>query len=97
MATIGIMDSGVGGLSVLREILRILPGERYIYFSDNAFCPYGDKSPDFIQDRCRKICDHFLSKGADVMVLACNTATAAAISTLRAEYDIPFVGLEPAI
>ena len=97
MATIGIMDSGVGGLSVLREILRILPGERYIYFSDNAFCPYGDKSPDFIQDRCRKICDHFLSKGADVMVLACNTATAAAISTLRAEYDIPFVGMEPAI
>ena len=97
MAKIGIMDSGVGGLSVLREMLRRLPGEDYIYYADNAWCPYGDKSPEFIIGRCRSITELMLSRGADAMVLACNTATAAAIASLRAEYDIPFVGMEPAI
>ena len=79
MAKIGIMDSGVGGLSVLREMLRRLPGEDYIYYADNAWCPYGDKSPEFIIGRCRSITELMLSRGADAMVLACNTATAAAI------------------
>ena len=97
MAVIGIMDSGVGGLSVFKEIRKLLPDSRFIYFSDNAWCPYGEKSPEFITDRCRAITDLMLSKGADAMVIACNTATAAAISTLRAEYDIPFVGMEPAV
>ncbi len=97
MPTIGIMDSGVGGLSVLREILKVLPWERYVYFSDNAFCPYGEKSAEFIRERCRSITDLMLSKGAEAMVVACNTATAAAIQTLRSEYAIPFVGMEPAV
>lgn len=97
MAIIGIMDSGVGGLSVFKETRKLLPDSRFIYFSDNAWCPYGEKSPEFITDRCRAITDLMLSKGADAMVIACNTATAAAISTLRAEYDIPFVGMEPAV
>lgn len=97
MPTIGIMDSGVGGLSVLREILKVLPQERYVYFSDNAWCPYGEKSPEFIRERCRHITDLMLSKGASAMVVACNTATAAAIQTLRSEYEIPFVGMEPAV
>lgn len=97
MATIGIMDSGVGGLSVFREIRKILPQERYIYYSDNANCPYGEKTPEFITQRLRAITDFFLGEGADAMVLACNTATSAAIATLRSEYDIPFVGMEPAI
>ena len=97
MALIGIMDSGVGGLSVLREILLLLPQERYIYFADNAHCPYGEKTPEYIQDRLRGITNYFLWRGASAMVLACNTATAAAIETLRGEYDIPFVGMEPAI
>lgn len=97
MATIGIMDSGVGGLSVLREILGVLPQERYLYYSDNANCPYGDKSREFIRDRCRQICRHFISQGARAMVLACNTATAAAITSLREEFGIPFVGMEPAV
>lgn len=97
MAIIGIMDSGVGGLSVFKEIRKRLPDSRFIYFSDNAWCPYGEKSPEFITDRCRAITDLMLSKGADAMVIACNTATAAAISTLRAEYEIPFVGMEPAV
>lgn len=97
MAIIGIMDSGVGGLSVFREIRKLLPEEHYIYYSDNANCPYGKKSPEFIQGRCREITRMMISKGASVMVIACNTATAAAISTLRGEFDIPFIGMEPAV
>lgn len=97
MAVIGIMDSGCGGLSVFREIRKSLPDERFIYYADNAFCPYGEKEPEFIIDRCRAITDFFLGKGAEIMVIACNTATAAAIATLRAEYGIPFIGMEPAV
>lgn len=91
------MDSGVGGLSVFREIRKLLPSEHYIYYADNAHCPYGEKSPEYIQERLREITDFFLSKGAEVVVLACNTATAAAIECLRKEYEIPFVGMEPAV
>jgi len=98
MATIGIFDSGSGGLSVYREIVKLLPYERYIYFADNAHCPYGEKSAEYIQDRARTITDTLLGKGADIVVVACNTATAAAIATLRAEYpQISFVGMEPAV
>jgi glutamate racemase len=97
MATIGIMDSGVGGLSVLKEILRLLPDGKYVYYADNANCPYGEKSPEFIRERCRNITEMMLSKGAQAMVLACNTATAAAVQMLRAEYSIPFIGMEPAV
>ena len=94
---IGIFDSGAGGLSVYREIVRLLPGEKYIYYSDNANCPYGEKSREFIIDRARSITDFLLAEGCDVIVVACNTATAAAISTLRAEYGVPFIGMEPAV
>ncbi|MBO6249612.1 MAG: aspartate/glutamate racemase family protein, partial [Bacteroidales bacterium] len=94
---IGVFDSGSGGLSVLKEILKILPREKYIFFADNAFCPYGEKTPSFIQDRARFITDYLLDKGADIIVVACNTATAAAISTLRNEYPIKFIGMEPAV
>lgn len=94
---IGIFDSGVGGLSVFREIVKVLPEERYVYFSDSAHCPYGEKSREYIIDRARKISDFLISKGADIIVVACNTATAAAISALREEYDIPFIGMEPAV
>lgn len=97
VAAVGIMDSGVGGLSVLKEILKLLPDGRYIYFADNAWCPYGEKSPEFIRDRCRSITRLMLSKGVEAMVIACNTATAAAIQTLRSEYGIPFIGMEPAV
>ncbi|MBR3074294.1 MAG: glutamate racemase [Bacteroidales bacterium] len=97
MASIGIFDSGSGGLSVLREIRKILPDERYIYYSDNAYCPYGEKSAEFVTGRSRAVTDLLLSKGASAVVVACNTATAAAIATLRSEYDIPFVGMEPAV
>lgn len=94
---IGIFDSGAGGMSVFREIHRLLPDEAYIYFSDNANCPYGEKSADFVLGRSRQITDFLLSEGADIIVIACNTATAAAISTLRSEYSNKFIGIEPAL
>ena len=94
---IGIFDSGIGGLSVFREIKKLLPEEKYIYFSDNAHCPYGEKSKEYIIDRARHITDFLLSQGADIIVVACNTATAAAIKTLRSEYNVSFIGMEPAI
>lgn len=95
---IGIFDSGIGGLSVFREIRKLLPQESYIYYSDNAHCPYGEKSREYIIERSRAITGFLISKGADIVVVACNTATAAAISTLRAELpDTGFIGMEPAI
>ena len=94
---IGIFDSGTGGLSVLREIVRLLPDEKYVYFSDNAHCPYGEKSPEYIRERCRVITRTLLGKGADIIAVACNTATAAAIRTLREEFPVKFIGMEPAV
>ena len=98
MATIGIFDSGSGGLSVYREIVKLLPREHYLFFADNAHCPYGEKPASYIQDRARTITDILSGLGAEVIVVACNTATAAAIATLRTEYpDLPFIGMEPAV
>lgn len=95
---VGIFDSGSGGLSVFRELRKLLPEESFVYYSDNAHCPYGEKGRDYIISRARWITDFLLDKGADIIVVACNTATAAAISSLRNEYpDIPFIGMEPAI
>ena len=94
---IGIFDSGVGGLSVFREIRKLLPEESYIYYSDNAHCPYGEKSVDYIIGRAREITSFLISKGAEIIVVACNTATAAAIATLRDEFPVRFIGMEPAV
>ena len=87
MASIGIFDSGSGGLSVYREIRKLLPSEKYVYFADNAFCPYGSKSQAFIRERAREITELLVRRGADIIVVACNTATAAAIAALRAEFS----------
>ena len=98
MSTIGIFDSGSGGLSVYRELVKLLPDEHYVFFADNANCPYGEKPASFIRERGRAITDILLALGADLIVVACNTATAAAISTLREEYPaVPFIGMEPAV
>lgn len=94
---IGIFDSGVGGLSVFKEIRKLLPEQSYVYYSDNAHCPYGEKSREYIIDRARTITEFLLSKGCEIIVVACNTATAAAIATLREEYPVRFIGMEPAI
>ncbi len=81
----------------MKEVRKVLPGEHYVYYADNAHCPYGEKSQEYIRDRARAITDLLVARGAEVVVVACNTATAAAIATLRAEYDIPFIGMEPAV
>jgi len=95
---IAVFDSGLGGVSVLEEIVKILPHEDYVYYADSAHCPYGDKGREYIINRCRTITTLLLEKGADIIVVACNTATAAAINTLRAEWPVvPFVGMEPAV
>ena len=95
---IGIFDSGAGGLSVFREIRKILPEERFVYYADNAWCPYGEKSAEFVRERARSITRLLIEKGARIVVVACNTATAAAISTLREEFaPMRFIGMEPAV
>lgn len=94
---ISLFDSGIGGLSVLKELYKAAPNEDYTYFADNAYCPYGEKSPEFIIERATEISRTLISAGADIIVVACNTATAAAITTLRKQFGIPFIGMEPAV
>jgi len=94
---IGVFDSGVGGLSVWKEIAALLPNEDIIYYADNANCPYGPKSQKEVVDLSDAIVKFFVSKGVKLVVVACNTATAAAIDYLRASYNLPFVGMEPAV
>lgn len=95
---IGVFDSGVGGLSIVMEVRKALPSAGIIYYADNAHCPYGEKTDAFIIERARFITKHLISKGADIIVVACNTATAAAIKTLREVFsDYKFIGMEPAV
>ncbi|HNR27000.1 MAG TPA: glutamate racemase [Bacteroidales bacterium] len=95
---IGIMDSGIGGLGVLNLIKALLPGERLIYVADKAYCPYGSLPVEEIRHRCILISLFFLSHNCKMIVIACNTATAAAIETLRSTFTgIPVVGMEPAV
>jgi len=95
---IGIYDSGAGGLSVWKELVALMPGEDYVYVGDNAFCPYGEKPVNVIRERGDAITRFLLGKGAEIIVIACNTATAASISALREKYpEIAFVGIEPAV
>lgn len=96
-APIGIFDSGVGGLSVLRHIRAELPHEDLLYYADSLNAPYGAKSPEFIVTRSREITQFLREQGAKAIVVACNTATAASIKTLRQEFDLPIVGMEPAV
>jgi glutamate racemase len=95
--TIGVFDSGVGGLSVLQHIRKTLPDDRLIYVADSGHVPYGDKTTDYIELRSHTLTRFLLDKGADAIVIACNTATAAAVASLRSHFDIPIVGMEPAV
>jgi len=94
---IGVFDSGVGGLSVLREIRRQLPHEHVIYVADSANAPYGDKSQEFITARSLAISKHLIQQQAKAIVVACNTATGAGVKFLRSTFDIPIIAMEPAI
>ena len=95
-APIGVFDSGIGGLTVVRELIRQLPNESIIYFGDTARVPYGPKSPDTVLRYSREITEFLKGQGIKAMVIACNTATAHALDALRAENDLPIIGvIEP--
>ena len=94
---IGVFDSGVGGLSVLREIHQLMPHENLLYVADSAHAPYGDKPKEFILERSTAIFEFFLHHKVKAIVVACNTATAAAVKELRAIYPLPMVAMEPAV
>jgi glutamate racemase len=94
---IGFFDSGAGGLSILKHCLDVNPDYDYVYFGDSANCPWGSKPFSFILNRSREITDFLISKGSQLIVVACNSATVNAISYLRKEYPIPFVGVEPGV
>ena len=97
VVTIGVFDSGVGGLSILDEALQQLPHHNYIYFADSANAPYGDKPPQWIAERSLQICRYLVEQDCSALVVACNTATAEAIATIRSTLDIPIIGVEPGI
>lgn len=94
---IGVMDSGFGGLSILQEIMHLLPRERCIYFGDNKNCPYGNRTKQEIQDLTFRITRYLLDRRCKMIVLACNTMTTNVIEDLRKAFQVPFVGIEPAI
>ncbi len=94
---IGVFDSGIGGVTVLREIIKVLPEENYIYYSDSKNNPYGDKTDKEIKQLCDKITQQLIEEGCKAIVIACNTASAKAVKYLRKKYpQILFVAIEPA-
>lgn len=94
---IGIFDSGVGGLSVARSIRAALPFEDLLYIADSANAPYGDKSPEFVEQRALEIANFLITKGAKALVVACNTATVSTAKVIRERFTVPIIGVEPGV
>jgi glutamate racemase len=94
---LGVFDSGLGGLSVVREIRKRLPREEIVYIADSAYVPYGGRPLEEIRERATTIVGALVDRGAKTVVIACNTASGAAIDDLRATFSLPIVGLEPAV
>ncbi len=94
---VGIFDSGMGGISLLRDAVRLLPHENFIYYGDNANAPYGDRSEKEILQLTSNAADFLLDHGVKALVIACNTATSASINILRQKLDVPVISMEPAI
>lgn len=94
---IGIFDSGLGGISVLSVAKKVLPREDFIFLGDSQYNPYGTKTKEEITRRCIAICDWFAAQHVKAIVIACNTATSACVDVLRDRYDIPIIGMEPAL
>ncbi|MCR5746473.1 MAG: glutamate racemase [Lachnospiraceae bacterium] len=90
---IGVFDSGVGGLTVLKELIRRLPNERYVYFGDMARAPYGPKSKDTVTRFSKQIVRFLQEQGVKAIIVACNTASAMALNTLEREWDLPIIGV----
>ena len=97
MTTIGLFDSGVGGLSIWRTMTNYLPHVNTIYVADRAYCPYGSRPPVEVIDRSIWLTEFLLTQSCDLIVVACNTASASALPHLRQQFATPIVGLEPAI
>ena len=97
VVSVGIFDSGVGGLSILREVRTALPSLNVIYFADSKYAPYGDRTAAEINQRATAASDFLVQQGAGALVVACNTATEVAVDAVRARHTIPVVGLEPAV
>ena len=98
MSIVGVFDSGIGGLSILNEALIQAPRHHYLYLADSAYAPYGEKSADWVSDRSLQLCTWLVNQGCETIVVACNTATAQAISRIREKYPkIPIIGVEPGI
>jgi glutamate racemase len=95
--SVGVFDSGVGGLSVLRAIRTELPIEHLIYVGDSGHAPYGDRTADFVARRAAALTQFLIEQGVKAVVVACNTATSVAVSHLRARFDVPIVAIEPAV
>src|SRR5579862_2769208 len=96
-APIGVFDSGAGGLTILSALRRELPHEKYIYFGDTANCPYGSHSDAELVELATHVTRFLIAQGVKMIVVACNTASQAALSTLRATFSLPFVGVVPAV
>jgi len=96
-APIGVFDSGLGGISVARQIAKDMPAEHVLYFGDSANAPYGIKTPEQVRALSFDIVERFVRQGVKAVVIACNTATSAAVNDLREHYDIPIIGMEPAL
>lgn len=94
---IGVFDSGMGGITVLSTLIKELPNESFIYFGDSLNAPYGTKDIDTVRKLTIRACDYLISIGVKAIVIACNTATSAAIKDLRKRYSIPIIGVEPAL
>lgn len=94
---VGFLDSGLGGISVLGEALRILPEENFIYFGDTRHIPYGDKPPETVYQYTHAAVDTLMERGCKAIVIACNTATSVAAAQLRQELPLPIIGMEPAL
>ena len=94
---IGVFDSGVGGIGTLAALRRELPEEKFLFYGDTANAPYGTKSRDEVMGCINRIMEHLLAQDVKAVVIACNTATAVAAAELRARYDLPIIGIEPAL
>ena len=93
---IGVFDSGIGGLTVLKKIIEILPNEKYIYYADTDNVPYGTKPKEEVKEYINKAVEFLISKNVKAIVIACNTATSIAVKELREKYTFPIIGIEPA-
>lgn len=94
---IGVFDSGLGGLSVLREVRAMLPQESLIYFADSRYAPYGDKPERFVEARTLQVCEWLVAQRCKALVIACNTATMHAVQALRERLPVPIIGVEPGL